>query len=85
MDIAHNQDKVRALADEITDRFSDKRKIFIVGLSGARHAKAGKPDRVATPAESPAARLSARAESNYWDCVGGIAATPLRHGRCVRE
>jgi dihydrofolate synthase/folylpolyglutamate synthase len=39
VDIAHNQDKVRALADEITDRFSDKRKIFIVGLSGARHAK----------------------------------------------
>src|SRR5690606_34896497 len=35
-DVAHNPDKVRALAIEVTDRFPNQRLGFVVGLSGQR-------------------------------------------------
>ena len=40
-DIAHNQDKVRALSNEIIAKFPDKRKIFVIGLSDSEISKRG--------------------------------------------
>lgn len=35
-DIAHNVEKMHALVDELNDRFQDKQKILVLGLSGKR-------------------------------------------------
>lgn len=36
VDVAHNPNKIEALANEITDRLADKPIVFVLGLSGSR-------------------------------------------------